>query len=75
MRARAGRSSEAAGAYARGLQRLLRTVGSCTANMDEGDMRCDINVSVCRPDKPFGARVEVKNVNSVKFLCAAIGSF
>jgi Asp-tRNA(Asn)/Glu-tRNA(Gln) amidotransferase B subunit len=37
-------------------------------------MRCDVNVSVCQPDGPFGARVEIKNVNSVKFLCSAIGN-
>lgn len=41
--------------------------------MDQGDMRCDVNVSVRRPGEPLGARVEVKNVNSVRFLCSAIG--
>jgi aspartyl-tRNA(Asn)/glutamyl-tRNA(Gln) amidotransferase subunit B len=62
------RSAAEAGAYVRHMQRLLRAVDSCAANMDQGDLRCDVNVSVRRAGvAQFGERVEIKNVNSVRF--------
>lgn len=66
------RSAEEAGAALRSLQLLLRRVGACDGNMEEGSMRCDLNVSV-RPlgSEGMGERVEVKNMNSVKYLMAA----
>ncbi len=66
------RSPEEAGAYLRKLRTLLRYIGSCDGNMEQGSMRADINVSVRRPGAPFGTRCEIKNVNSVRFVMAAI---
>ncbi len=66
------RSPAQAGAYVRSLRALLRYVGSCDGNMEEGSMRADVNVSVRRPGAPFGTRTETKNVNSVRFVMAAI---
>ncbi len=57
-----------AGAYVRKLRSILRYVGSCDGNMDEGSMRADVNVSVRRPGEGFGTRTETKNVNSVRFI-------
>ncbi|PWN22784.1 Glutamyl-tRNA amidotransferase B subunit [Microstroma glucosiphilum] len=68
------RSAKQAGAYIRKLQELLRRVGASDGNMDEGSLRCDVNVSVHRIGEPFGKRCEVKNVNSVKFVMNAIES-
>lgn len=66
-------SAAEAGAYVRHMQRLLRAIDACAANMDQGDLRCDVNVSVCRADAArWGDRVEIKNVNSVRFLVSAI---
>lgn len=67
------RSPEEAGAFLRKLRSILRYLGTCDGNMDEGSMRCDINVSV----RPLGSselrtRCEMKNVNSVKFVMQAI---
>ena len=61
-----------AGAYLRKLRAILRYVGSCDGNMEEGSMRADVNVSVRRPGAPFGTRTETKNVNSVRFVMQAI---
>jgi aspartyl-tRNA(Asn)/glutamyl-tRNA(Gln) amidotransferase subunit B len=61
-----------AGAYVRKLRTMLRYVGSCDGNMEEGSMRADVNVSVRRPGGPLGTRTETKNVNSVRFVMAAI---
>ena len=61
-----------AGAYLRKLRAILRYVGSCDGNMEEGSMRADVNVSVRRPGEPLGTRTETKNVNSVRFVMAAI---
>ncbi|MBB4618884.1 Asp-tRNA(Asn)/Glu-tRNA(Gln) amidotransferase subunit GatB [Sphingomonas abaci] len=61
-----------AGAYLRKLRAILRYVGSCDGNMEEGSMRADVNVSVRRPGDPLGTRTETKNVNSVRFVMAAI---
>jgi aspartyl-tRNA(Asn)/glutamyl-tRNA(Gln) amidotransferase subunit B len=66
------RSPEEAGAYVAALRQLLRYVGSCDGNMDEGSMRADVNVSVRKPGQPFGTRTETKNVNSVRFIMAAV---
>ena len=67
------RSPEEAGAFLRKLRSILRYLGTCDGNMDEGSMRCDANISV----RPLGAdelrpRCEMKNVNSVKFVMQAI---
>ena len=66
------RSPAQAGAYVRALRSLLRYVGSCDGNMEEGSMRADVNVSVRRPGEAFGTRTETKNVNSVRFVMATI---
>ena len=66
------RSPAEAGAYVRKLRQMLRYVGSCDGNMEEGSMRADVNVSVRRPGDAFGTRTETKNVNSVRFVMAAI---
>ncbi len=66
-------SPEEAGEYLRQLRAIVRALGTCDGNMDEGSMRCDVNISV----RPVGStelrqRVEVKNVNSVRFVMQAI---
>ena len=66
------RSPTEAGAYLRKLRAILRYVGSCDGNMEEGSMRADVNVSVRRPGEPFGTRTETKNVNSVRFVMQVI---
>ncbi|HKT84651.1 MAG TPA: Asp-tRNA(Asn)/Glu-tRNA(Gln) amidotransferase subunit GatB [Novosphingobium sp.] len=66
------RSPAEAGAYLSKLRTILRYVGSCDGNMDQGSMRADVNVSVRRPGEPFGTRTETKNVNSVRFVMQAI---
>ncbi|MFC3100309.1 Asp-tRNA(Asn)/Glu-tRNA(Gln) amidotransferase subunit GatB [Altererythrobacter lauratis] len=66
------RSPAEAGAYVRKLRQILRYVGSCDGNMEEGSMRADVNVSVRRPGEAFGTRTETKNVNSVRFVMQAI---
>ena len=66
------RSPAQAGAYVAALRQLLRYVGSCDGNMDEGSMRADVNVSVRRPGDGFGTRTETKNVNSVRYIMAAV---
>src|SRR5215210_2215631 len=66
------RSPEEAGAYIRKLRAILRYVGSCDGNMEQGSMRADVNVSVRRPGGELGTRTETKNVNSVRFIMATI---
>ncbi len=66
------RSPEEAGAYVRKLRAILRYVGSCDGNMEQGSMRADVNVSVRRPGEALGTRTETKNVNSVRFIMAVI---
>ena len=66
------RSPAEAGAYVRKLRTILRYVGSCDGNMEEGSMRADVNVSVRKPGEEFGTRTETKNVNSVRFVMQAI---
>jgi len=66
------RSPAEAGAYLSKLRSILRYVGSCDGNMDQGSMRADVNVSVRRPGEEFGTRTETKNVNSVRFVMAVV---
>ena len=66
------RSPAEAGAYLRKLRSVLRYVGSCDGNMEEGSMRADVNVSVRKPGGELGTRTETKNVNSVRFVMAVI---
>jgi aspartyl-tRNA(Asn)/glutamyl-tRNA(Gln) amidotransferase subunit B len=66
------RSAEEAGAYLRKLRTILRYLGTCDGNMDEGSMRADVNLSVRRPGEPLGTRTETKNVNSIRFVQQAI---
>jgi len=77
------RSSEQAAAFLRKLRAIVRYLGTCDGNMDEGSMRADVNVSVCRAGgydkfratgefKHLGTRCEVKNVNSLRFIAQAV---
>ncbi|SOB87212.1 aspartyl/glutamyl-tRNA(Asn/Gln) amidotransferase subunit B [Sphingomonas guangdongensis] len=66
------RSPAEAGAYLTKLRSILRYVGSCDGNMDQGSMRADVNVSVRKPGDELGTRTETKNVNSVRFVMQAI---
>jgi aspartyl-tRNA(Asn)/glutamyl-tRNA(Gln) amidotransferase subunit B len=66
------RSSAEAVAYARELHRLVRWIGICDGNMQEGSFRCDANVSVRRPGQALGTRREIKNLNSFRFMQQAI---
>src|SRR4051794_5766085 len=66
------RSAEEAGLYLRKLRSILRYLGTCDGNMEEGSLRCDCNVSVRRPGEEYGTRCEIKNVNSVRFVMQAI---
>jgi aspartyl-tRNA(Asn)/glutamyl-tRNA(Gln) amidotransferase subunit B len=71
------RSPQEAGAYVKKLRSILRYVGSCDGNMEQGSMRADVNVSVRKPgpissENPLGTRTETKNVNSIRFMMQAI---
>ena len=66
------RTAEEAASYLRKLRSILRYLGTCDGNMDEGSMRCDVNVSVRRPGGELGTRCEIKNVNSIRFVHQAI---
>jgi len=77
------RSSEEAAAFLRKLRAIVRYLGTCDGNMDEGSMRADVNVSVCRPGgyekfretgefRHLGTRCEIKNVNSMRFIAQAV---
>ncbi len=66
------RTAEEAGAYVKKLRSILRYLGTCDGNMEEGSMRCDVNVSVRRPGDELGTRCEIKNVNSIRFVMQAI---
>jgi aspartyl-tRNA(Asn)/glutamyl-tRNA(Gln) amidotransferase subunit B len=66
------RSAEEAAAYIRKLRSIMRYIGSCDGNMEEGSLRCDVNVSVRRPGEALGTRCEIKNVNSIRFVQQAI---
>ena len=66
------RTAEEAGAYLKKLRSILRYLGTCDGNMEEGSMRCDCNVSVRKPGSPLGTRCEIKNVNSIRYVMQAI---
>jgi aspartyl-tRNA(Asn)/glutamyl-tRNA(Gln) amidotransferase subunit B len=66
------RSAEEAIAYAKTLHSLVRWIGICDGNMQEGSFRCDANVSVRKPGAPLGTRCEIKNLNSFRFMEKAI---
>ena len=68
------RSPAEAGACLAKLRQIVRYVGSCDGNMDQGSMRADVNVSVRKPGEEFGTRTETKNVNSVRFVMAVVES-
>ena len=66
------RSSKEAGEYVKKLRTILQYIGSCDGNMEKGNLRVDVNVSVREPGAELGTRCEIKNVNSVKFMQSAI---
>ncbi|MBL4598203.1 MAG: Asp-tRNA(Asn)/Glu-tRNA(Gln) amidotransferase subunit GatB [Rhizobiaceae bacterium] len=66
------RSSDEAKAYVTKLRTIVRYLGTCDGNMDQGSMRVDVNVSVRRPGGEFGTRCEIKNMNSIRFIGQAI---
>jgi aspartyl-tRNA(Asn)/glutamyl-tRNA(Gln) amidotransferase subunit B len=66
------RSADEAAAYLAKLRSIVRYLGTCDGNMDEGSMRCDVNVSVRKPGGALGTRCEIKNVNSIRFVRQAI---
>jgi aspartyl-tRNA(Asn)/glutamyl-tRNA(Gln) amidotransferase subunit B len=66
------RTADEAAAYLTKLRSIVRYLGTCDGNMDEGSMRCDVNVSVRKPNGPLGTRCEIKNVNSIRFVKQAI---
>ncbi len=66
------RSADEARAYVTKLRTILRYLGTCDGNMDEGSLRADVNVSVRRPGEGLGTRCEIKNVNSIRFIGQAI---
>ncbi|AXY23184.1 MULTISPECIES: Asp-tRNA(Asn)/Glu-tRNA(Gln) amidotransferase subunit GatB [Komagataeibacter] len=66
------RNPEEAGAYLRKLRQILRYLGTCDGNMEEGSMRADVNVSVRKAGEPFRTRCEIKNVNSIRYVMHAI---
>ncbi len=66
------RSSEEARAYVTKLRTILRYLGTCDGNMEQGSLRADVNVSVRKPGGEFGTRCEIKNVNSIRFVGQAI---
>jgi len=65
-------SAEQAAAYIKKLRSILRYLGTCDGNMEEGSLRADVNVSVRRPGDALGTRTETKNLNSVKFIMQTI---
>jgi aspartyl-tRNA(Asn)/glutamyl-tRNA(Gln) amidotransferase subunit B len=66
------RSPEEAGAYVRKLRSILRYLGTCDGNMEEGSLRADVNVSVRKHGEPYRTRCEIKNVNSIRFVMQAV---
>ena len=69
------RSAEEAFAYVTALRKLVRHLGVCDGNMEQGSLRCDVNISVRRKgDEKLGTKVEVKNLNSIRFIKKAIES-
>jgi aspartyl-tRNA(Asn)/glutamyl-tRNA(Gln) amidotransferase subunit B len=66
------RSPEEAAAYVKTLRMLVRYLGTCDGDMEKGNLRADVNVSVRKPGGPLGTRCEIKNVNSMRFIQQAI---
>ncbi|HZP75779.1 MAG TPA: Asp-tRNA(Asn)/Glu-tRNA(Gln) amidotransferase subunit GatB [Pseudolabrys sp.] len=66
------RSSEQAKAYVSKLRSILRYLGTCDGDMEKGNLRADVNVSVRRPGEALGTRCEIKNVNSIRFIGQAV---
>ncbi len=66
------RSADEAKAYVTKLRTILRYLGTCDGDMEKGNLRADVNVSVRRPGEPFGTRCEIKNVNSIRFIGQAV---
>jgi aspartyl-tRNA(Asn)/glutamyl-tRNA(Gln) amidotransferase subunit B len=66
------RSADEAKAYVTKLRQIMRYLGTCDGNMEQGSLRADINVSVRKPGAGFGTRCEIKNVNSIRFMGQAI---
>ena len=66
------RTAEEAGAYLRKMRTIVRYLGTCDGNMEQGSMRADVNVSVRRPGGDLGTRCEIKNVNSIRYVQQAI---
>jgi len=66
------RSADEARAYVAKLRSIMRYLGTCDGNMEQGSLRADANVSVRRPGEPLGTRCEIKNLNSIRFLGQAI---
>jgi aspartyl-tRNA(Asn)/glutamyl-tRNA(Gln) amidotransferase subunit B len=66
------RSADEAKAYIAKLRSILRYLGTCDGDMEKGNLRADVNVSVRRPGDPLGKRCEIKNVNSIRFIGQAI---
>src|ERR1700745_2361557 len=66
------RSSEQAKAYVSKLRTILRYLGTCDGDMEKGNLRADVNVSVRKPGSPLGMRCEIKNLNSIRFIGQAI---
>ena len=65
-------SADEAQSYIKKLRSIMRYLGTCDGNMEEGSLRADINVSVRKPGDELGTRCEIKNVNSIKFIGQAI---
>jgi aspartyl-tRNA(Asn)/glutamyl-tRNA(Gln) amidotransferase subunit B len=66
------RSADEARAYVTKLRTILRYLGTCDGDMEKGNLRADVNVSVRKPGEPFGTRCEIKNVNSIRFIGQAV---
>ncbi len=66
------RSADEARAYVTKLRTILRYLGTCDGDMEKGNLRADVNVSVRKPGSPLGTRCEIKNVNSIRFIGQAV---
>jgi aspartyl-tRNA(Asn)/glutamyl-tRNA(Gln) amidotransferase subunit B len=66
------RSADEAKAYVSKLRTILRYIGACDGDMEKGNLRADVNVSVRKPGDPLGTRCEIKNVNSIRFIGQAV---
>jgi aspartyl-tRNA(Asn)/glutamyl-tRNA(Gln) amidotransferase subunit B len=66
------RTPQEAAAYLARLRQILQYIGVCDGNMEEGSLRCDANVSIRKPDEPYGELVEIKNMNSMRALERAV---